>query len=221
MDEIEWWEFDTAAEMAAQLVGDIGFVIESAAQAHGGARIALPGEAAPDALLTALAQAREIDWSKVTILPSDDRVPAQAAPRLQKLFGAKGASIVALTGAESGEAQAAARDADARLAQLAWPLDLVCLSVGADGRVAGITAGPDLDRAISGPKERRVIAAGSGVTLTAAALISARAVMIAVEGAEAHRTLERAIKDGPLSALPVGRLLAAVDAAVDIFWSAE
>jgi 6-phosphogluconolactonase len=37
MDEIEWWEFDTAAELAEQVVGDIGFVIESAVGAHGNA----------------------------------------------------------------------------------------------------------------------------------------------------------------------------------------
>jgi 6-phosphogluconolactonase len=90
MDEIEWWEFDTAAELAEQVVGDIGFVIESAVGAHGNARIALPGEGAPEALLTALAKAKEVDWSKVTILPTDDRVPAEAAPRLDKLFGRKG-----------------------------------------------------------------------------------------------------------------------------------
>ena len=44
MDEIEWWEFDSARELAEQAAGDIGFVTESAIEAHGGARLALPGE---------------------------------------------------------------------------------------------------------------------------------------------------------------------------------
>ena len=221
MDEIEWWEFDTAAELAEQVVGDIGFVIESAVGAHGNARIALPGEGAPEALLTALAKAKEVDWSKVTILPTDDRVPAEAAPRLDKLFGRKGGTVMPLVETGATDLQAAARQADGRLAELHWPLDLVCLGVGADGRVAGIGPGPELDRAVSGPRERRAVAGGSGVTLTGAALSSARAVMIVVQGAETRRTLEQAIKDGPLSALPIGRLLAAIDAPVDIFWSAE
>ena len=30
MAEVEWWEFDSAAEMAEQVAGDIAFVIESA-----------------------------------------------------------------------------------------------------------------------------------------------------------------------------------------------
>ncbi len=220
MDEIEWWEFDTSAEMAEQVVGDIGFVIESAIEAHKSARIALPGEGAPQALLTALAKAKNVDWSKVTVIPTDDRVPGQVAPGLQKLFGGKGATV-ALLAANGSDAAMAAREADARLAALGWPLDLVCLAVRADGGVAGIGAGPDLDRAVSGPKERRVIASGEGLTLTGAALTSARTVMIVVQGAEARGMLEQAIKDGPLSALPIGRLLAGIDAAVDIFWSAQ
>ena len=28
MDEVEWWEFDSAAEMAEQAAGDIAFVID-------------------------------------------------------------------------------------------------------------------------------------------------------------------------------------------------
>jgi 6-phosphogluconolactonase len=205
MDEIEWWEFDTHAELATQVVGDIGFVIESAVEAHGGARIALPGKDAPDALMNALAKSKGIAWNKVTILPTDETDPPEISGHLQALFGAKGATIVPLADAHT----------------LQWPLDLVCLGVGVDGRVAGISPGPEMDRAISAPRERRAVASGTGTTLTGPSLMSARAVMVLVSGAEARATLERAIKDGPLSATPAGRLLAGIDAAVDIFWSAE
>jgi 6-phosphogluconolactonase/glucosamine-6-phosphate isomerase/deaminase len=56
MDEIEWWEFDTAREMAAQAAGDIGFVVESAIEAHKGARIALPGGSTSDLIYAQLAR---------------------------------------------------------------------------------------------------------------------------------------------------------------------
>jgi 6-phosphogluconolactonase len=59
------------------------------------------------------------------------------------------------------------------------------------------------------------------VTLTAPALTSARAIMIVIAGAEKRRMREQAIKEGPLASAPIGRLLAAVDAPIDIFWSAE
>src|SRR3954447_14375909 len=74
MDEIEWWEFDNAKELAEQAAGDIGFVIESAVEAHGDARIALPGEDGLAPVFSALARSRGFDWSKVSLLPTADRL---------------------------------------------------------------------------------------------------------------------------------------------------
>jgi 6-phosphogluconolactonase len=45
--------------------------------------------------------------------------------------------------------------------------------------------------------------------------------MIVVAGAEKRAMLEQAIKEGPLSSVPIGRVLAAIDSPIDIFWSAE
>ncbi|HEX8623370.1 MAG TPA: 6-phosphogluconolactonase [Allosphingosinicella sp.] len=237
MDEIEWWEFDTAREMAEQAAGDIGFVIESAIEAHKGARIALPGGPASDLICGQLARSKAIDWSKVTIMPTDDRlVPLGDSlsnyRKLEGFFAAKGAELVSLVDeAALGDRQEAGRLADARLSLVGWPLDLACLGMGADGHTAGIFPGPDLERAVAGPRERRAVgvkpepmpddAGVERVTLTAPALSSARAIMIVVAGDEKRRLLEQAIKEGPLSSAPIGRLLAAVEAPIDIFWSAE
>ncbi|HYG48514.1 MAG TPA: 6-phosphogluconolactonase [Allosphingosinicella sp.] len=237
MDEIEWWEFDTAREMAAQAAGDIGFVIESAIEAHKGARLALPGGSGADLICGQLARSKAIDWSKVTIMPTDDRLVAlgDALSNYRKLegyFGAKGANLVSLVDeAALGDRQEAGRLADARLSLIGWPLDLACLGMGEDGHTAGIFPGPDLDRAVAGPRERRAVGvrpdpmpadgAVDRVTLTAPALTSARAIMIVIAGAGKRRVLEQAIKEGPLSSAPIGRVLAAVDAPIDIFWSAE
>lgn len=235
MEEVEWWEFDSPAEMAEQAAGDIGFVIESAVEAHQGARIALPGGQTPEVIYGALARKRDIDWSRVTLIPTDDRlVPssheASNYRKLQSFFGAPGAEIVPLVDeAALGDAQEAGRLADARLSLLHWPLDLVCLGMGADGHTASIFPGPDLDRAVSGPRERRAVgvrpeplpgdAPFQRVTLTAAALTSARAIMIIVSGADKRRVLEQAIKEGPLSSLPIGRVIAAIETPIDIFWT--
>ena len=230
MDEIEWWEFDSGSELAEQAAGDIGFVIESALEAHGGARIALPGHGAPDALFSALLQNRSIDWKRVTILPTDDRLAPldhqdSAFRKLQGMFAATGAEIVSLVDeAALDDVREAGRLADARLSLLNWPLDLACLAVGSEGHVAGMLPGPDLQAALSGPRERRAVGLRPEggeplVTLTAAALSSARAVMLVLDGSEKREVLERAIREGPLASAPVGRLLAAIDAPVDIFWS--
>jgi len=232
MDEIEWWEFGSPRDLAEQAAGDIGFVIESAIQAHGGARIAVPGGDSPDALFAALLGNRSIDWSRVALLPTDDRLvpldhPDSACGRLQAQFEARGAEIVSLVDeAALDDVREAGRLADARLALMRWPLDLACLAVGADGHVAGMRTGPDLDAALSGPRERRAVGVRQQggeplVTLTAAALSSARAVMLVIDGADKRRVLEQAIREGPLASTPVGRVLAAIEAPVDIFWSEQ
>jgi 6-phosphogluconolactonase len=237
MDEIEWWEFDTAREMAEQAAGDIGFVIESAIEAHKGARIALPGGAASDLICSQLARSKGVDWSRVTIMPTDDRLVPLGDPlsnyrKLESVFAAKGASLVSLVDeAALGDRLEAGRLADARLSLIDWPLDLACLGMGADGHTASIFPGPDFERAVAGPRERRAVgirpdpmpetAPVDRVTLTVPVLASARAVMIVIAGAEKRRVLEQAIREGPLSAAPIGRVLAALDAPIDIFWSAE
>jgi 6-phosphogluconolactonase len=232
MDEIEWWEFESAREMAEQVAGDICFVMESAIEAHGSARIALPGADSAQPVFDALA-AKKMDWSKVTVIPTDDRlVPlgheGSLYAKLTHLFGARGATIVSLIDESALDAyREAGRLADARLALLEWPLDLVLLGVEADGSTAGMLPGPDLDRAVSGPRERRAVGlrpsgdTGDRVTLTGVTLASARSMMIVVRGDEERAALEGAIKDGPLSARSVGRVLAEIDTAIDIFWSPE
>lgn len=234
MDEAEWWEFDTPAEMAEQIAGDVAFVIESAIEAHGGARIALTGGRTPDVVYKALLE-KKIDWPKVTLLPTDDRLvplddPLSNYAKLVGFFGKTGAEIVSLIDeAALGDYREAGRLADARLARLDWPLDLVMLGVGADGHTASILPGPDLDRAIAGPRERRAVgvcpdpmpeeAPVERVTLTAEALASARAVMVVITGDEKRALVEKAIQEGPLSSAPIGRVVSEIDAAIDIFWS--
>jgi 6-phosphogluconolactonase len=237
MDEIEWWEFDTPADMAEQVAGDIGFVVESAIEAHGSARIAVPGGKTPDVVYKALLANKKLDWSKITLVPTDDRFVAlddalSNYAKLESLFGAKGANVVPLVDESAlGDYREAGRLADERLKLIDWPLDLVMLGMGADGHTASIFPGPDMDRAVAGPRERRAVgvrpdplpadAPVERVTLTAAALSSARAVMVVITGAEKRAVLEKAIEEGPLSSKPIGRVLAEIDAAVDIFWSAE
>jgi 6-phosphogluconolactonase len=231
MDEIEWWEFDSAKELAEQAAGDIGFVIESAIEAHGDARLALPGEDGVAPVFSALAKGKGFDWSKLSLLPTADRVaPPPGAQsvrdRLEGWFGAKGAEILGLVDESArGNAVEAARLADARLALMRWPLDLVCLGMDAEGGTAGLRPGPELDRVLNAPRERRAVGVrdsdGDLVTLTGATLTMARTVMIVITGSGKRALLEQAIKEGPLSSRPIGRLLAGVDSPVDIFWTAE
>lgn len=233
MIEAEWWDYEDIDELAEAVAGDVGFIIESALDARGQALIALPGGKTPAPIFEKLA-AMPIKWKHVTIIPTDDRLvavdnPLSNAAMLAKAFMPKGARVLPIA-SENKDHKAAGNAADARLQDLHWPPDLVWLGVGGDGHTASIFAGPDLDDALNAPKARRAVgvlpdplppeAPVARVTLTCNSILSARTLMIVLTGDDKKVMLERAIKDGPLSSLPVGRVLADAEQPIDIHWCA-
>ncbi len=231
MIEVEWWDADNIDEVAESVAGDIIFIIESALDARGQALIALPGGKTPIPVLEKLAEAR-LNWKRVTIIPTDDRLvavddPLSNAAMIARIFIPKGARVLPI-GSDNPDYKAAGVAADARLQDLHWPPDLVWLGMGADGHTASIFAGPDLDEALNGPKTRRALgvmpdpmpadAPVARVTLSRASLVAARTLLILITGEEKKALLEKAIEDGPLSATPIGRVLAEVTVPIDIHW---
>ena len=57
------------------------------------------------------------------------------------------------------------------------------------------------------------------VTLTRAAILSARTILITITGDKKRELLEGAIEDGQSSKLPIGRLLAEAEQPIDIHWA--
>ena len=231
-DEIEWWEYDDAEEMAAAVAGDVQFIIESAIDARGGAVIALSGGKTPIPIYQKLAAAK-LDWKRVTIVPTDERVvplgdPLSNVTMIAKAFLPKGARVMPVVPNATADYKAAGRSADALMQDLHWPLDLCLLGVGGDGHTASIFPGPDYDEALSGPRERRALgvmpdplppeAPVARVTLTRSAILSARTILITITGQEKRDLLEQAIEDGHSSKLPIGRVLAEAEQPIDIHW---
>jgi 6-phosphogluconolactonase len=232
MIEAEWWDYEDAGEMADAVAGDVGFIIDSALDARSSALVALPGGKTPLAALAKLAE-RPIKWKDVTVIPTDDRLVAvdderSNARMLAKTFMPRGARVVPIATALDDYRQAG-NAADARLQDLPWPPDLVWLGMGSDGHTASIFAGPDFQNALDAPKARRAVgvmpdplpedAPVPRVTLTRAAILSARTILIAIQGAEKRTLLEGAIADGHSSRLPIGRVLAEAEQAIDIHWA--
>lgn len=231
MIDAEWWDYDSAEEMAEAVSGDIAYIVGQALEARGRAIVAFPGGETPRAALSLLAE-QKIEWADVTILPTDDRLVPPTDPRsnagmLAKIFLPRRARVVPLCAGES-DPVAAGRAADERIADLEWPLDIAWLGVGADGHVASIFPGPDYDAALNGPKARRAIGVRPDpmpeampvprVTLTKAALVSARTVTLMLSGKGKRKLVEKALKDGAASTHPIGRLLADLEMDIDIHW---
>ena len=167
--------------------------------------------------------------------PTDDRLVAPTSPlsnvgTIARTFLPLGARVIPLATDAAKDYKKAGHDADVRLEALRWPLDLVWLGVGADGHTASIFAGPDMDDALNAPKARRAVgvlpdplpaeAPVARVTLTRHSILSARTLLMVLTGADKRALVEQAIKDGPLSPLPVGRVLADAEQAFDIHWCA-
>lgn len=232
-DEVEWWEYDDVAGMAAAVAGDIAFIIESAVEARGAAVIALAGGKTPSPIYEKLSSAK-LDWKRVTIIPGDERIvplgdPLSNVTALAKFFLPKGGRVMPIVPNAIADYKAAGRSADALMQDLHWPLDLCLLGVGSDGHTASIFPGPDLVEALTGPKDRRALgvmpnpmpldAPVPRVTLSLAAITAARALVIAVTGKEKRTVIETAIKQGRSSNYPIGRVLAGTELPVDIHWA--
>ena len=232
MIEAEWWEYDSLDELADAVAGDVAFIIESAVDARGSSLIAVPGGSTGPAVFAKLA-AQKLPWKNVTIIPTDDRLVPMDDKRsnvraIAKAFLPVGARVIPIA-ADIADYRLAGNSADARLQDLSWPPDLVWLGMGKDGHTASIFAGPDLQDALDAPKARRAIgvkpdplpseAPVARVTLTRAAILSARTVTIMITGDEKRALLEQAIADGQSSKLPIGRVLAEIDQPIDIHWA--
>ena len=232
MIEAEWWEYDSLDELADAVAGDVGFIIESAIDARDASLIAVPGGTTGPAVFGKLAS-QKLQWKKVTIIPTDDRLVPMEDERsnvrsLARAFLPLGARVIPIA-ADIADYKLAGNSADARLQDLPWPPDLVWLGMGKDGHTASIFPGPDLQAALDAPKARRAIgvmpdplpaeAPVARVTLTRASILSARTVLITITGDEKRTVLEQAIADGQSSKLPIGRVLAEAEQPIDIHWA--
>jgi 6-phosphogluconolactonase len=231
MIEAEWWDYDSVDELADAVAGDVGFIVESALDARDAALIAVPGGNTPIPVYDRLTKAK-MEWRKVTVIPTDDRiVPVENelsnVRMLARLFLPSGARVIPIAVANE-DYRMAGNAADARLQDLSWPPDLVWLGMGKDGHTASIFAGPDLQDALDAPKARRAVgvmpdplppeAPVARVSLTRAAILSARTILITITGQDKRDLLEQAIADGHSSKLPIGRVLAEAEQPIDIHW---
>jgi 6-phosphogluconolactonase len=231
MIEAEWWDYDSLDDLGDAVAGDVGFIVESAVDARNASLIAVPGGRTGPAIFPKLV-AQNLAWKRVTVIPTDDRLVPMDDERsnvraIGKAFIPAGARVVPIA-TDIADYRLAGNSADARLQDLPWPPDLVWLGMGADGHTASIFAGPDLAAALDAPKARRAIgvmpeplppeAPVARVTLTRAAILAARTLLITITGQEKRELLEQAIADGHSSKLPIGRVLAEAEQPIDIHW---
>jgi len=230
MSEHRFAEHKDADELARAVAEDVAAILSVAIARRGEAVMFAPGGSTPRASFALLAQAG-LDWSRVTVVPGDERVAPQQSglsnfAAMRSAFAASGAKLQPLT-EEPEDCELAAAQAEDRLRSLHWPPDLVWLGLGEDGHVASIFPGAcgagaiDIDRraACVVPDPLPPGAPVARVTLTMPAILCARAIVLAGTGQAKKALLEGRGPAEQAPALPVHLLLERATQPVFVHWS--
>jgi 6-phosphogluconolactonase len=226
-------DFADGAKLAGAFARWTAALLQKAIDERGEAVLIVSGGETPKRYFEALSS-EAIDWARVAVAPADERrVPADS-PRSnarlirENLLRNRAAAAQFTPLADSRlppDLELAA--ANARIARLRAPADLVVLGMGEDGHTASWFPGADhLAEAIN-PGERALVvpiiapdAPEPRLTLSARVILRARSLALHIEGPAKLATLKRALAAGPIEAMPVRAALRETADRLTIFFAA-
>ncbi len=233
---VRWHEFGDPDAMADALANAIAADVSAAVTRSGSALFGASGGSTPFPTYLRLA-AMPLPWSALKVVIVDERWVPPGDPdhnethiRATLLANAGGQARCLGLWSEAPTVQVAAALADARVAQLARPLDTVLLGMGLDGHFASLFASgdnyaeamdPDCAYHVMAmtPAEGAASPAHARLTLTLPFLQRSRHIFLALTGVDKRALLERAIADGESTQLPIAALFTAGHSAVEVYWS--
>jgi len=217
-------QFADRQALARALAGHVARALRTAITERGRGRLVVSGGQTPRRLYEALSRA-SLDWSKVTVIPADERcVPPDdphANERLIRETLLRGAAAPADYRRLPGGADDPA------------PFDVVVLGMGEDGHTASLFPGArELVAALgenpAGPAARCVeitpdplplAAPFARLSLSAPALLAAHEIILLITGAAKRKTYEAALAGRDIPAMPVRAMLHQGKTPVTVWWA--
>lgn len=225
--------FSSKNELDVTLASAITKQLDEAIALRGKASLAVSGGKTPIHLFKQLSQS-VIDWSKVTVTLVDDRWVDEndeaSNTHLVKTYllqnSAKAAHFVSLK-THSNTPFDAENDVE-KLVQrrLSLPIDVLILGMGDDGHTASLfpyaahlANGLDMhsDRLFIGIKPLE--APHERISMTLPLILSSRHLYLHIVGASKRQTLEKALQDDDIHAMPIRAVLLQQKTPVEIYWA--
>lgn len=209
------------------IANHIADALRAALAARGQASLAVSGGKSPIPVFEALRE-QELDWSKVTVVLVDERIvprdhaASNTALVARHLLQGKAAAarfllffreLAPLFNAEVLDALV--EDAETRIADLPWPLDVAVLGMGEDAHTASLFPGaPGYARAIATdqrlawvvPEQAPIPATHARISFTLSALLAARELLLSIAGESKLAVYRRAAEQAD-EALPISLVL--------------
>ena len=230
MQMIEHPDFDSLSTTVAETLAR---ACAEAIESRGNAVLALAGGSTPMPVYRRLAET-ELDWSRIDLLPGDDRWVAHDDPAcnlqaMRSAFSDVAANFRTLT-PEQPEDEPDIRVAEATLAELREPFDACVLGMGADGHFASLFPGAAglaeaLDPAgtvpavVVHPSPLPADAPFARISLTLSRILASRRLLVLIRGEDKRKVLQNALSSADPQRFPISALLHHAGDALEIHWS--
>lgn len=224
--------FDDPLTLAHELAQSIADDLSGAVRQRGQASLVVSGGGTPRPMFEQLSRL-SLPWSKVQVTLADERwvdtdheASNEALVRRHLLVGeAVAAEMISLkNGAASPEQGESA--CEAALARIARPFDIVVLGMGGDGHTASLFPGTSaLQKGLDPRCPQSCLAVHPKdaphprMSLTLAALLRSRRLIVHITGESKRALYRRALEPGPSDQYPIRSVLRGDHSKLQLYWS--